>query len=165
VFLQWKSATFSVEHPPILFQFSGRVLVAWQWKFCFLFPLRQRIVVAMEVRRDELCFIGCSSYWALLLSFIFLSRSNSWFYFWWGSSPLKVVSVVWVFFFFWVLGLSQVGGAAVRRVSPRLTVTSLTCFCLFLFFLCFLWVLGFFFWSTQQVLPLLFWFSSRPLPY
>jgi hypothetical protein len=53
---------FLLETPPFLFQFSGCVLVVSQWKFCSLFPLRQRIVVAMESRRDELCFVGCSSY-------------------------------------------------------------------------------------------------------
>jgi hypothetical protein len=53
---------FLLETPPFLFQLSGCVLVVSQWKFCSLFPLRQRIVVAMESRRDELCFVGCSSY-------------------------------------------------------------------------------------------------------
>jgi hypothetical protein len=84
VFLQWNSASFSLENPPFTFQFPGGVLVAPQWKSALLFPLRQRIVVAMEARHDELGSSAAHPTELLLLSFsLFLSRSDCWFYFVW----------------------------------------------------------------------------------
>jgi hypothetical protein len=58
--------------------------VAPQWKSALLFPLRQRIVVAMEARHDELGSSAAHPTELLLLFFFFfLCRSDCCFYFVW----------------------------------------------------------------------------------